>query len=232
MRKLKPYLPAAILLVGVALLRAAHSQTSAPLAGSLTTVLATLSGYTFTDQKISAEEERIAGMSNYVARAYMRDGDVAFTTLVAYYESQTQGKTLHSPRNCLPGAGWEIVTAGTAVVTVDGVEHTVNRYVLRKGLATALAYYWYQGRGRITASEYLVKWNLLRDAAVTGRTEEALVRVVVPVSPKGGGTGGATMATAMNLADTTAEHIAARMIGGVAGVLPGQGRAERDARTE
>ena len=41
--------------------------------------------------------------------------------------------------------------------------------------------YWYQGRGRIQANEYLVKWNLLRDAALRQRSEEALVRIVVPI---------------------------------------------------
>jgi hypothetical protein len=49
--------------------------------------------------------------------------------------------------------------------------------------ARALVYYWYQGRGRTEASEYKVKWNLLRDAALKGRTEEALVRIVVPLTP-------------------------------------------------
>ena len=58
----------------------------------------------------------------------------------------------------------------------------MNRYVLKNGAATAVVYYWYQGRGRVVANEYAVKWNLLRDAAVAGHTEEALVRVVVPVA--------------------------------------------------
>jgi hypothetical protein len=31
----------------------------------------------------------------------------------------------------------------------------------------------------VASNEYSVKWELLRDAAVTGRTEEALVRIVV-----------------------------------------------------
>ena len=56
----------------------------------------------------------------------------------------------------------------------------MNQYVLKNGPATAVVFYWYQGRGRIVANEYAVKWNLLRDAAVAGHTEEALVRVVVP----------------------------------------------------
>ena len=33
----------------------------------------------------------------------------------------------------------------------------------------------------MASSEYAVKWDLLRDAALTGRTEEALVRIVVPI---------------------------------------------------
>jgi len=41
--------------------------------------------------------------------------------------------------------------------------------------------YWYQGRGRVEPNEYWVKWHLLRDAVLRQRTEEALVRIVVPV---------------------------------------------------
>jgi hypothetical protein len=40
--------------------------------------------------------------------------------------------------------------------------------------------YWYQGRGRVESNEYRVKWNLLRDAALKNRSDEALVRIVVP----------------------------------------------------
>jgi EpsI family protein len=58
----------------------------------------------------------------------------------------------------------------------------VNRYLLQKGTAQALVLYWYQGRGRIEANEYAVKWDLLRDAALRGRSEEALVRLIVPVT--------------------------------------------------
>jgi EpsI family protein len=58
---------------------------------------------------------------------------------------------------------------------------TVNRYLIQNGTSRAIVLYWYQGRGRVAASEYAVKWDLLRDAALRGRTEEALVRVAVPV---------------------------------------------------
>jgi hypothetical protein len=47
--------------------------------------------------------------------------------------------------------------------------------------ARAVVYYWYQGRGRVEANEYMVKWDLVRDAVLRRRTDEALVRLVFPV---------------------------------------------------
>ena len=58
--------------------------------------------------------------------------------------------------------------------------------------------YWYEGRGRVEANEYAVKWDLLRDAALRRRTKETLVRVVVRVADADGDT--AAFATASRVA--------------------------------
>ena len=216
MRSPFAYVPAVILFIGAAFVVHTRSQSAIPLAAPLATVLDTVSGYRSKDQVISDEERRVAGMSNYVARVYSVDSAVAFTTLVSYYERQTQGKTIHSPRNCLPGAGWEILTGGTKSVVADGSPHVVNHFVLKNGASTAIAYYWYQGRGRVVANEYQVKWNLLRDAALAGHTEEALVRVVVYL-PRGS-SGEAN--TAFTKADSLGNAIAGRLIREVNRVLP------------
>src|SRR3954464_6746741 len=156
MRKVGAYGPALILLVGTLLGWRAASQRPAPLTGSLTSVLSALPGYSIREQRISEEEARVAGMTDYVARSYSRDGAVAFTTLVSYYSQQTQGRTIHSPRNCLPGAGWEVLTPGTRQLVVGGISYPVNQYVLKKNNLTAVVLYWYQGRGRVVADEYQV----------------------------------------------------------------------------
>ena len=223
MRDLAKFVPAAILVVGCALVLDTRSQLKVPIVRPLRTVLSDTVGYEVMDQRVSDGERAIAGMTDYVARAYVRDSVVAFTTLVTYYDQQTLGKTIHSPRNCLPGAGWEIVSGGTTVLIADGLPHHVNRYVLRNGRQMAVAYYWYQGRGRVTANEYVVKWQLLRDAALWGRSEESLVRVVVPVL--GLGTG-ADLGAAMTKADEVARGVSSRLIVDVGAVLPGF----RDAR--
>jgi EpsI family protein len=180
-RDYRLYLPAFVLMIGTGFVWNARSQAAMPLAAPLTGVMPDVPGYRREDQRIGDDERRIAGMSDYVSRSFWRDSVFAFSTFVSYYERQTQGKTIHSPRNCLPGAGWEILVAGHQDITIDGTKQTLNRHVLKNGAQTAVVFYWYQGRGRVVSNEYRVKWNLLRDAAVAGHTEEALVRVVVPV---------------------------------------------------
>lgn len=215
--RLRLHLPSALLVLGCGFVWQTRQQSAMPLQGDLTSVLSTVDGFEVREQTIGEDERRVAGMSDYVARQYLRGGTVAFTTLVSYYDRQTQGKTIHSPRNCLPGAGWEIVNGATVVVRSGSTDYRVNRYVLKNGRYVALAYYWYQGRGRVTADEYAVKWNLLRDAALLGRTEEALVRIVVPVPD-------ASLPRSNSDAelpqDTLARAITSRMIREVGATLP------------
>lgn len=218
MREKRAYLPAVVLLVGCALVWNTRSQQAVPLAAPLASVLPALPGHRISDVKVSDEERRVAGMSDYVARSYWRDSTLAFTTLVSYYDRQTQGKTIHSPRNCLPGSGWEIVAGGERVIASARGQQVVKRYLLKNGRYTAFAYYWYQGRGRVASNEYRVKWDLLRDAATLGHTEEALVRVVVPISPPSRTTTAAAMEAK---ATATGDSISSRMIDEVWRVLPG-----------
>jgi hypothetical protein len=42
------------------------------------------------------------------------------TPLVSHYHRQMQGKTIHSPTNRLPAAGWEIVRGRPETVTPSG----------------------------------------------------------------------------------------------------------------
>lgn len=182
-RELIRWLPALVITAGCTLLLLAKRQTPLPLVAPLeTTIAPTLLGWPSTDRGISAEEQRVAGMSDYLFRFYGTDSlRYEFSLYVGYYEEQVQGRSIHSPKNCLPGAGWEPISAGTAQVVTRDSTHTVNRYLLGNQSARALVYYWYQGRGRLASDETAVKWHLLRDKAMHGRSDEALVRIVVAI---------------------------------------------------
>ncbi len=220
---LRRYLPSALLLVGFALIVSTRSQSAVPLAAPLQTILPQYGGLRVSNSIIGEDERRVAGMSDYVARAYWRaDSSQAFQVYVGYYDRQTQGKSMHSPRNCLPGAGWEILRADVGSVNAGGTSHVVNEYLLKNGAAQDVVFYWYQGRGRVVASEYSVKWNLLRDAALKGHTEEALVRIVIPVR-NANRLQGADLERALADARALGESVGAQLLVDVQRALPSGG---------
>jgi EpsI family protein len=101
---------------------------------------------------------------------------------VGYYGSQRTGATYHSPKNCLPGAGWQFIESNDLEIPVKGQRITVNQVTIQKGLDKQVILYWYHDRGRVIASEYWAKAYLLWDAATQNRTDGALVRISVPVT--------------------------------------------------
>jgi EpsI family protein len=187
-KKLLPWAPGAILVLGAFFTVGVDGQRSMELRAPLDAkVPVELHGLKGRDLKVSEAEQKVAGMSSYVLRAYSPAGDKLdhiksnFSVYVGYYAQQMRGRTIHSPKNCLPGSGWEALTSQPAVIATATGTVTVNRYILQREKQKALVLYWYQGRGRVESNEYAVKWHLLRDAATKRRSDEALVRIVVPV---------------------------------------------------
>jgi len=181
MRKVRLFAPAVLLGVGCLLQSGIRPQYTAALGTPLRSMPIALAGYAGEDKGMSEADQRATAVTDYVFRTFREDAQTAFSLYVGYYQRQATGRSIHSPRNCLPGVGWQTVESGKATVQVNGRPVTVNRYLLAYGNDQAMVYYWYQGRGRVAHSEYTVKWDLLRDAIEYGRSEEALVRIVVPI---------------------------------------------------
>ena len=121
------------------------------------------------------------GVDDYINRHYIRQGHPSVAIYAGYYASQRQGDTIHSPQNCLPGAGWHPVSFERVTIDAGGTRIPVNRYLIQKGIEQQAVFYWYQGRGRVVANEYANKFWLMFDAATLGRTNGSLVRMITPV---------------------------------------------------
>jgi EpsI family protein len=135
------------------------------------------------DAKILA----VLGVDDYLNRVYVLPDRAAVGLYVGYFKSQRQGDSIHSPLNCLPGAGWEPLSKSFVSIPVAAREGPAavdaNRYVIQKGLDRTLVLYWYQSHGRTVASEYWSKLFLIRDAVRMNRTDAALVRIIAPIQP-------------------------------------------------
>jgi EpsI family protein len=135
------------------------------------------------ERPLSERIVQAVSVSDYTNRFYFSDGIAPVQLYVGYYESQKTGDTIHSPKNCLPGAGWDPVHSGFATIAIAGGRQiVVNEYVIQQEEDKQLVFYWYQARGRVIASEYAAKFWMVADAISRNRTDGALVRLVTPIN--------------------------------------------------
>jgi EpsI family protein len=160
------------------------------------------------EMRFGEATESVLRVTDYTQRFYsLPDGRIA-NLYVGYYASQRTGVTYHSPQNCLPGAGWVMrEPQHVEIRTPSGKVFTANRYRIENGMFNEIMIYWYQGRGRMEASEYRDKINTVRDSILRRRSDGALVRVMTSV---GGDEDAATLAAidlSAQLADNLSEFV-------------------------
>jgi EpsI family protein len=127
----------------------------------------------------------VLGATDTLVRWYHTPERETVSLYMGYWSSQRQGDTIHSPLNCVPGAGWEPLEHSILRIadprSPSAGEIGINRYIIQKGLDRQLVLYWYQSHGRIVASEYWGKFYLVADAVRLNRTNGSIVRVIAPI---------------------------------------------------
>jgi EpsI family protein len=136
------------------------------------------------DAQLDKETLDVLNADDILSRVYQNTAGTYADLFVAYFQTQRNGKAPHSPKNCLPGSGWQPSQAGIVDVTISGEAQPVrvNRYIVARGSNQSVVLYWYQSRNRVVASEYSAKIYTVMDAIRFNRTDTALVRVVVAVN--------------------------------------------------
>lgn len=128
-------------------------------------------------QTLDNRTQRELGADDYLSRTYLNGQAYAYL-FIAFHNSQRHRQTFHSPQNCIPGSGW---TMGAYRLHRLNANAEANEYVIEKDGVRMLALYWYQGRGKLIAGEYRARLDTIKDAMWLGRTDGALVRVIVPM---------------------------------------------------
>jgi EpsI family protein len=159
----------------------APNRSAEPLRAPLDSISKELAGW-----KMDAKEEltpRQLSATSYLARTYIKDSR-QLGLLIAHHDSHQAGVSVHTPKNCLPGDGWEIWKAGHVTIVYDGRPVAVNQYNVSKNDQRMVVLYWYQSRNRVIASDMLAKLMLVRDALIEGRTSGSFVRIVMADNPE------------------------------------------------
>jgi EpsI family protein len=173
----------AVLIAAVLGLQMMSHGEATPAALPLAQFPKEIAGYSaVADVPFDKESLAILKPTDYMNRFYFEPGVGEIGLYIAYFETQRTGATIHSPKNCLPGAGWApTVSTITDMTLSDGRKVPVNMYIIQKGLDQQVVLYWYQSHGRVVASEYWGKFYMVYDALRLNRTDAALVRVIAPV---------------------------------------------------
>jgi EpsI family protein len=139
-----------------------------------------------TDVPIPSDQLEILGAGDFLLRVYQQKTvrSPYVDLFIAYFPSQRAGDTIHSPKHCLPGAGWFPLESGRITLSLPGHEpFPANRYVIGKGDDRQLVLYWYWAHDRAVASEYWAKFYLLTDSMRMNRSDGSLIRVTTPMAP-------------------------------------------------
>jgi EpsI family protein len=138
--------------------------------------------------EFASDTLKVLGVDDYINRTYSSPEGKTVGLYIGYYKSQSQGDTIHSPLNCLPGSGWNPIKKSILGISVDsnsGLNRSnikINQIIVQKGLDKQAVLYWYQSHGRVIASEYWDKIYTVIDAIRINRTDAALVRIICPIT--------------------------------------------------
>jgi EpsI family protein len=162
-------------------LRAENSPVPAPLASLPTDI----DGWQlYKDVKIEQETLDVLKADDTLNRIYLSpERNASAFLFVAFFKTQRSGQAPHSPKNCLPGNGYEPLESGPITVAIPGRAEPVviNRYLTARGEEKSVTLYWYQSHDRIIAGEFAAKFWLIADSIRYHRSDTSLVKVVVPV---------------------------------------------------
>jgi len=177
------WITAGLLLGSSALMHNLHHGESVVPRRPLSELPYSLGTWTGEERPLQARIVQAVSVSDYTNRVYVDQLASPIQLYIGYYSSQRTGDSIHSPKNCLPGAGWAPVRSGYATISIPGTDEiVVNEYVIQQDLNKQMVFYWYQSRGRVIASEYDAKFWMVADAISRNRTDGALVRIITPIN--------------------------------------------------
>jgi len=136
------------------------------------------------EQRFDEEIYDILGVDDSYLATYRNSNGGQVQLYIGFYQSQSEGDLIHSPKNCMPGAGWKIVSSSIEELDVSDTDYNkieTIRFKLKNSIHEQVALYWFQSRGRIISSEYLQKIYLVIDSITRQRTDGSFVRLIAPI---------------------------------------------------
>jgi len=88
------------------------------------------------EQSIGESSMAVLKVDDYIMRSYANSKGDTIGLYIGYFKRQREGKQVHSPRQCLPNAGWYTVESKEIVLppkTAKAKSVSINYYLMEYG---------------------------------------------------------------------------------------------------
>jgi EpsI family protein len=101
----------------------------------------------------------------------------------SYFAGENTEGGVHSPRNCMPGSGWQIIRSEERQIKFGSQNIPASRLWIRFGDQTQIVDFWYITQHGETANDYKLKLYQMLSALSFQPTDVAFVRFICADTP-------------------------------------------------
>jgi EpsI family protein len=120
--------------------------------------------------------------SDYLSRSYKNASGDQLGLYLGFHDGGPQSGPIHSPKQCLPGSGWNRLNDEVRFVKVDGRKVPFVSSVYQKDQQKQLFLYWFQVRNEVLTNEYALKFAMMENSLLANRRDSAFIRLSLMVT--------------------------------------------------
>lgn len=142
-----------------------------------------LDGWTGQLNKIDQGTVKLLNPDSYFAATYVDRAGNKVQLFFDYFSSRSMSRGIHSPRNCLPGAGWVIARSENHPLTLANRAIPATRFYLKLGDSKQVMDFWYVTRHGETSNDYAFKLLSVLSSLTFQPSDVAFIRFVAADNP-------------------------------------------------
>jgi EpsI family protein len=157
------------------------SRTSVPVAKPLAQFPAVYQEWRMISQeRFSDVVLSVLKPTDYLSRNYEAPKVRRIGLYIGYHDGGKESGEIHSPKNCLPGSGWQQVSTERMNLNTPLNKISLIKAVYQKGEIREMFLYWFQVQDKTLSDEYSLKLAGITNSIFHGRKDAAFIRISVP----------------------------------------------------
>lgn len=158
-----------------------HKDIYEPVAKPLSEIPQSIAKWSMVDEaRFSEAVLQQLRPTDYLYRVYAADNQNSVSLYLGYHGGGPESGSIHSPKHCLPGSGWLMISEQIKTFTVGAGDLPIVEAIYQKDGQRELFLYWFQVKGKVLTNEYRLKFAEISNSIFYNRRDSAFIRISVP----------------------------------------------------